>query len=215
MTLSPGAYLEKNKLSTSKVWLVLLEITMPDTTVIRICSNSESVTWPVTAGDIYTGFPFELGEIGDTTKGEVPSLEIRVSNVMRILEPYLETQAGLVDSDVVIRIVNSINVTTPSLGAGVNNNNPEIELEYLIMNSHTDSQWVYFTLGASNPWNKRFPRNKVNKNFCRYKVFKGSRCQYAGAQIVCDRSLYVCRNTMLNSINFGGCPGVGTKGTYV
>ena len=215
MSLSAVAYLEKNKVASTKAWLVLIEVTMPDTTVFRVCANSENVTWPVTSGDLYTAFPFEIDEIGDSSKGEVPSVGLRVSNVARILEPYLEDQDGLIDSVVVIRVVNSTHVTTPSQGSGVNNNTPEVELEYEIIDSNADSMWVNFTLGAMNPFNRRFPRSKVWKNICRYKHFKGDRCQYAGAETSCDRSLDTCRNTMNNSINFGNCPGVGTKGIYV
>ena len=216
MTLSATAFIEKNRLATPNAWIVLLRVVMPDDTVFRICANTENVTWPVTAGDLYTAFPFDLDEVGDSSKGEVPSVALKVSNVTRFLVPYLEDQDGLVDSVVTIYVVNSLNVT---LGAdrviGVNNNNPEIELEYDVINSSFDSQWVTFTLGATNPWNKRFPRNKVYKNICRYYDFEGDRCKYVGAQTSCDRSLYTCRNIMNNSENFGGFPGVGTKGEYV
>jgi lambda family phage minor tail protein L len=213
MSLSAVAYIEKNKVSSSKVWLVLLEITMPNDTTFRIVRNSENVTWPVTSGDLYTAFPFEMDEVGDS-KGEVPKLEICISNVTRILEPYLEAQDGLIDSIVKLYVVNSTHVTTPSLGAGVNNSNPELELEYEITECFADAQWVHFTLGAMNPFNKRFPRNKVWKNICPYKEFNGDRCQYAGAATSCDRSLATCRS-LGNSMNFGGAPGVGSKGVYV
>ena len=216
MTLSATAFIEKNRLASPNAWLVLAKVVMPDDTEFRIVANNENVTWPVTAGDLYTAFPFDIDEIGDGSKGEVPSVALKISNVTRFLIPYLEDQDGLVDSVVTIYVVNSLNVT---LGAdrvvGVNNNDPEIELEYDIINSSFDAKWVTFTLGASNPWNKRFPRNKVYKNICRYNDFKGDRCQYAGAETSCDRSLDTCRNTMNNSEHFGGFPGVGTKGEYV
>lgn len=215
MSLSAAAFIEKNKLATDKAWLILFEVVTPVGTIIRVCPNTEDVTWPVTAGDVYTAFPVEIEDIDDTSDNEVPSLELRVSNVTRALEGYLETEEGLVDSTVTIRIVNSIHVTTASKGAGTNNINPEIELEYLIVDSNADLSWVYFELGASNPWNRRFPRNKIHKNFCRYRYFKGTRCQYAGAQTECDRTLFTCRTVMLNSINFGGAPGVAMKGDYV
>jgi len=214
MTLSAVAYIEKNKLYSNKSWLVLAKLVSPSATTIRVVSNTEQVTWPVTGGDVYTAFPFLIEEITDS-RDEVPSVELKVSNVTRALEGYLETENGLVDSAVTLYVVNSTHVTTPSQGAGVNNNDPELELEFVVMDSHADSQWVYFQLGASNPWNKRFPRNKVHKNFCRYRYFKGSRCQYSGLEPECDRTLYTCRNTMANSINFGGCPGVAMKGEYV
>jgi len=222
MTLSAVAYLEKNKMASSKAWLILLAITFPSSYVLRVVANNEDVTWPVTAGNLYTAFPFELDDIGDSSKGEVPSVGLKVSNVSRVLEPYLENEDGLIDSTVKIYVVNSTHVTTPSKGTGINNDSPEIELDFEITDSTADEQWVTFTLGAMNPFNRRFPRSKVWKNVCRYtgttgsvNGFKGSRCQYAGAQTTCDRTLYTCRTVMLNSINFGGFPGVGTKGVYV
>jgi len=120
-----------------------------------------------------------------------------------------------VDSTIILRIVNSTHITTVSQGTGIHNPDPEVELEYIVTNCHSDIQWVHFTIGASNPWNKRFPRSKVTKNYCRYKELGGARCQYDGEETTCDRSLDTCRNVMNNSINFGGCPGTGFKGEYV
>lgn len=218
MTLSVGAYIEKNKLATDEAWLVLLEITMPDTTVLKLTNNSENLYWPGTSSpstNLYTAFPFELGEIGETSKAEVPSVSLRVSNAARILEPYLDAQDGMVDSSVDIRVVNSMHVLTPTKALGTYLTTPEIELNYDIVTASSDSQWVIFTLGASNPFNKRFPRNKIMRNSCRYREFKGSQCQYVGAETTCDRALTTCRDTFSNTQWFGGCPGVASKGIYV
>lgn len=214
MTLSAGAFIEKNRLSTTFAWLVLLKVTMPDATVLRIVANSENVTWPVVSGNLYTAFPFELDEIGEDSTGDVPSIGLKVANVARVLEPYLEDQEGLVDSTVVIRIVNSMHVTTATF-TGTDNPSPEIELTYQITATNSDSMWVTFTLGSLNPWNKRFPRNRIWRNTCRFKAFKGSLCKYAGVETTCNRTLETCRETMANSINFGGAPGVGSKGLFV
>lgn len=214
MTLSAGAFIEKNRLSTTFAWLVLLKVTMPDATVLRIVANSENVTWPVVSGNLYTAFPFELDEIGEDSTGDVPSIGLKVANVARVLEPYLEDQEGLVDSTVVIRIVNSMHVTTATF-TGTDNPSPEIELTYQITATNSDSMWVTFTLGSLNPWNKRFPRNRIWRNTCRFKAFKGSLCKYAGVETTCNRTLGICRETMANSINFGGAPGVGSKGLFV
>lgn len=217
MTLSAAAYIEKNKIASDTSWLVLLDITMPDTTLLKITSNSEDVWWPATVipSNLYTSFPFELGEIGDASKWEVPSVSLKVSNVTRYLESQLDAQDGLVDSNVEIKIVNSINVVTPTKSSGTYNDIPEITLNYDVVSSSSNSMWVEFILGASNPFNKRFPRNKIYRNICRYRFFKGARCQYVGAETSCDRTLDTCRNTYNNSINFGGCPGVASKGIYV
>lgn len=217
MTLSAAAYLEKNAVASDTAWLVLLDITMPDSTLLKITSNSEDVWWPATANPstLYTAFPFELGEIGDDSKGEVPSVSLRVSNITRYLEGYLDEQDGLVDSNVSIKVVNSTHVLTPTKTSATYNGVAEVELYYDIVASSSNSRWVEFTLGAANPFNKRFPRNKLYRNICRYRWFKGDRCGYVGAETSCDRVLNTCRITYGNSERFGGCPGMASKGIYV
>lgn len=221
MSLSAVAYLEKNKLASPNVWFVLLKLTMVDGTIMRLVNNTEFVIWPDPDGDVWAAFPFELGDTLESTKNEVPRVSLRVSNSARILEPYLEEQDGLVNSDIDLYVVNSAHIYTPSKGHGVTNLNPEVELNYKVISTSVSRQWVNFSLGAGNPFNKRFPRNKVWKNLCRYRGalgtengFKGARCQYSGSAVVCDRTLVTCR-AYGNSINFGGFPGVGTKGTFV
>jgi lambda family phage minor tail protein L len=215
MTLSSVAYLEKNKLSSTGTWVVLLTVKTPGGTIIRVCPNTEDVIWPVTDGETYIAFPFEIDEIGDTSKGEVPQITIKVSNVGRVMQQHMEAEEGLVNSEVTIRIVHSIHVTTTSLGVGINNTSPEVILQYNIINAHCDSVWASFVLGAGNPSRIRFPRNRVMSGFCRYSIFKGSRCGYTGSEETCDRSLSTCKDIMGNSARFGGAPGVTQRGVYV
>jgi len=221
MTFTATEYLEKNRLASPNIWMVLLKVTIIDGTILRIVQNKEFVIWPVINGDTYAAFPFDLGETSESSKGEIPSATLRMSNISRSIMPYLESNNGLVDSIVNVYVVNSLNVYTPSKGWGTNNNNPAVELEFKIMASSYDRQWIYFTLGGTNIFNKRFPRNKVYRNICRYSGalgtengFKGARCQYSGSVSKCDRALVTCR-LLGNSINFGGFPGVGSKGIYV
>ena len=46
LDISALAKIEKNKLATTSLWAVLMKITLPDTTVIRVCSNNEDIIWP-------------------------------------------------------------------------------------------------------------------------------------------------------------------------
>jgi hypothetical protein len=43
--------LEKNKLVSTAPWLLLLSVTLPDTTVLRLARNTENVTF---GGNVYT-----------------------------------------------------------------------------------------------------------------------------------------------------------------
>ncbi len=47
LDISALANIEKNKLATSSVWAVLMKITLPDSTVIRICSDNANIVWPI------------------------------------------------------------------------------------------------------------------------------------------------------------------------
>ena len=214
MTLSNAAYLEKNKLASTGAWLVLLTIKTVGGTIFNICNNTEDVIWPVTDGDTYIAFPFKIDDIEETAK-EVPQVVIRVSNVSRIMQGYMEDEDGMVDAEVSLRVVHTTHVTTDTLGVGINNATPEVSLFWEVMDSHVDSMWASFVLGASTPYRLRFPRSRMLINYCRYRNFKGARCQYSGVETTCDRSLGTCRDTYNNSIHFGGAPGVGSRGIYV
>src|SRR4030067_150423 len=53
--------LEKNKLVSTAPWLLLLSVTLPDASVIRLVKNTEDVTF---GGNVYIAFAFELGDVG-------------------------------------------------------------------------------------------------------------------------------------------------------
>jgi hypothetical protein len=53
----------------------------------KVISNTEDITW---RGETWQSFPFELGEIEEESKGVVPKVELRISNVNRVIESYLQ-----------------------------------------------------------------------------------------------------------------------------
>jgi len=200
MSLALAQILEKNKLASDGAYLVLLQVTLPDATVLRFARNTEDVSWN---GETWTAFPFTLEEINDA-KEETPKVEIKVSNVTRAVQYYLEQAEGGVGSEAHLYCVNSnlMEDTTP-IWDGV----------YTVTACKADNQWVSWTLGASSLFRKRFPKNRVNKLFCRFR-FKGDRCGYAGAETACNKTLARCRE-LNNSVRFGGFPGISSNGVYV
>jgi len=204
LNISALAKIEKNKLATNSAWILLLKITLPDTTIIRVSGDNTDTVW---AGETWIKFPFEIDEIGESTKGEVPQFEVRVGNITGVMQAYMELDAnfGGVGSEVELYLVNS------SLLA---DSNPTVNLSFECVSSNCDRTWAHFILGAANPYNNRFPRNRILKNFCRYDLFTGSRCQYVGVPTTCDRTLARCRE-LGNSHNFGGAPATGRRGLYV
>ena len=204
-SLSAAAYLEKNALSNTGVWLILLQITIPNLSTIYIVLNNENITWPSTDGNEYIAFPFELDEISESSKGETPQLVIRVSNISRAMSAYLENGNGGIDSTVILRVVHS---------AHLDLTDPEVEMLYTVLKADSDERWVSFTLGAANPYNKIFPGHRVLRLTCRYRQFKGTHCGYTGEETTCDRSYSRCVE-LGNASRFGNAIGVGARGVYV
>ena len=208
LPISTWAIAEKNKISSDNAWLLAMEFLIPDTgegQYVRIIANNEDITWN---GSIWQAFPFEVDEIGETSKGEVPRIDIRVSNVNRMFEYYLQAYDvftklyGYYPITVKIMVINSGNLSETV---------PEVSYEFDLQQPKTNAQWATFTLGASNPYRKRFPEYRILKNQCQYKQFGGIECGYqipAGTFPTCDRTLHTCKEYS-NSKRFGGFPGAG------
>ena len=211
-TISATAMTEKNKLASSYPWILCLEITVPGlTTPIRVCSNGEDITWK---GETWTAFPFEMDAIKETSTGEVPRVDLRVSNVSRAIEGYLHEYDtyckanGYSAIEVTVSLINYANVASDT---------PEVEYDFILVRPRTNSQWATFTLGANNPFLNRFPPSRMLKQNCRYK-FQDERCGYmddsSGEGITCNKTLARCRE-LGNSERFGGTPGIGKDGIIV
>ena len=208
-SLSSIAIAEKNRLATDSVFLVCLKITIPGVSEpVRLVGNSANITWQ---GVPWAAFPFTINEISEAT-GEVPRVDIQISNVSRAMDVYLQYYDDYIKANGYTPITVNIYVVNTAVIANNGNAAPEVEHLFELKQPKADSMWATFTLGASNPYNRRFPQNRIMKNHCRYR-FKGSdgRCGYALSESTCDHTLTRCRE-LNNSTRYGGAPGAGASG---
>lgn len=207
LILSPAAYVEKNSLASNGVWIVLLEIFVPQLNdYIRVCTNNEDYEWN---GQLWQSYPFEMDEIGDTTKGEVSQFAIKICNINGVVETYVDNANGATGSVVKMMVVNS----------NIPSTTPEVEFEFSVKSTNIDSNWVTFVLGVVNPYSILIGQRMIRTG-CRYNGpngtqngFKGSRCKYVGTASDCNKTLTRCRE-LNNSHNFGGFPGIGIGNTF-
>ena len=190
--------LEKNKLASPDPWLLLFDITLPDASTVYLARNTQNVSLQ---GHTYLAFPCELDPMSDGSKGELPTLTLRVSNVLQTFQAYLEQYNGLVESAVLLRVVHAAHLAEDY---------SEREMSFDILAASSDSQWISFMLGASNPLKDNFPTYRYLADGCRWK-FKSAECAYAGAASTCERTLDACRQ-LSNSPRFGGFPGLSGGG---
>jgi len=189
---------EKNKLATPNPWIVLLDIVLDATHKLYFCSNNQDVTW---SGRVYTAFPFLLEATEENSKGEIPSVSLKVANVTQVIHAYLEQLDGAVGATVTIRVVNA---------AYLSEDTSELDMTFTVVSTSADAEWIVFTLGAPNPLRRRFPPFRFIAKHCHWE-FKGHECGYSGAFTDCDRSFENCEERS-NTRRFGGYRGLSEKG---
>lgn len=203
-TLPANLILEKNLLSSSNPWVYLVSITNPGGDVLRFAANTEDVVF---GGFNYTAFPFEIEAIKQTSKGQIPSLSLKVSNVSRAIQGDVEALDGLVGQTVTLYFVN-----TNLLGETYTSTTWTFE----IIGCHISDQWVNFTLGMPSPLGRRYPLYRYIPDRCRYvSNFKGVECKYSGGDATCTGTLDDCTDNKSNEANFGGFLGLAKGGIRV
>jgi phage-related protein len=188
---SLAGILEKNKLANDKPFLVFVQVDVdgiPEP--IRLVRDNQDQTWN---GQVWQRFPVDFDKVTEDGK-EIPSVNLKVSNVQGVVQGYVQQYRGLCDAPVKIMIVHAAHLDNPV---------PEIELDFVITQTKYDEQWVTFSIGASNDHSFRFPFWRYMTNFCPFH-FKDIQCGYAGGQPECDGTLTTCRIP----VRFGGEPGI-------
>lgn len=200
LDLSSAAIIEKNKLSSDGAWIILAEIYVGPGVILRLCRNTDDIEWN---GETWVAFPFELEAPRQSGSGEVPNFTVKVSNVTRTVEGYVEQAGGGVGATVRLMVVmsNHLDITTP-----------ELDEEFSVQSTSYDEQWVTFTLtGAVNLF-RRVPQRRFLKNFCPFQ-YKGPECKAVSALPDCNKSFSACKERN-NERRFGGEPAIPQGGLY-
>lgn len=204
--LSAAAILEKNKLSSTGAWLILLDVVLPGVIDFYLVLNTENIFW---RGREYIAFPFDISESTEDGR-EIPAVTLKISNVSQAIQPYLEQSGGGVGAEVTVRIVHSDHL---------DNLNAEIEETFICQSCHVDANWISFSLGPGDPATIRRPERRYLKNFCPYP-YKGLECGVNVAALTpdkkasCNKTLQACRERN-NAVRFGGEPSIPQGGIYV
>jgi lambda family phage minor tail protein L len=196
--LPPALLRAANRLDQDSPWLILLDVQIDGEDTMYLVNNNEDVIFD---GRTYVAFAFTIDQQKESSKGEIPSIQLAVANATRTLQTYVEAYQGGIGAAVTIRIVNAGLLTE---------NYAELTTIMQVLACKCTAQWVTFTLGAINPLNRKFPPEQYIAMHCRYR-FKGPHCGYSGAATSCSRTLDNCQQ-LGNSARFGGFPGLDGRG---
>ena len=203
INLSDIAKIEKNKLYSAEVWLLLLEIDLTKwgLEVYYFVRNNEDITWN---GITWIASNFEVDVVDSDSKGSINNVNIHLSNVNNVVGSLVQQSQGGLGAPVVLRLITT---------ADLNNPVPVVEELFEVISTNITTERVSFTLGAPNPFLLAFPRDVYLQNFCRWE-FKGKYCQYDGPYTTCLHTLADCK-IRGNLKRFGGFPGCGNKGVII
>jgi len=203
--LSNNVIEHKNSLASDKEILLLLEINIPSIeNPIYITNNNEDVTWN---GETWQTLGFDIDDIVDESNNSIPEVNLKISNASRAMELYIiKYDIWLKQNphqaiDTTLYIVSS---------ADLANTTPIQSYSYEVSKYATDPEWATFTLSFGNLFIKRFPKNRITRNSCRWR-FGSTECGYSiiGSE-TCNKTLSNCRSYN-NSERFGAFPSVGGR----
>ena len=156
-------------------------------------------------GDTYLRFPMSHEAVGDNARGEIDTVTVKISNVSRLMQAYLELY------DFRGKKVTITQVFADQL-ADVDAN---IQFIFYIENFNSDAQNVDFILTTRyDVMDISLPLESYNRNYCRWK-FKGTECGYAGAESVCNKTIQDCRDNKDNVLRFGAFPSIPQRRIYI
>ena len=200
-TLSSVFKSEKNKKENKPVYLY---------TIHDYDGNSNNLNLTGYRGDdimykdiTYTSFPISYEYISENTKGEITGVVVKLSNVSRLIQAYLENY-DFRKKKVTIRqaFVNQLN-------------EPDAYIQdvYYIDSYTADSLNVEFKLTSKfDILDVELPFRKFSRNYCSWK-FKSSECGYSGGETVCNKTLTRCRQ-LGNQRRIGSFPAIPSKRIY-
>ena len=190
---------EKNKISSTGVWLVLLDIVYENAVVFNLVLNNENITYNNVE---YLAFPFEVGENKQTSDKELITLDIKVCNIDRTVESYLEQYNGGKNTTVIFRVINAEYPNEP----------PVMEETFTVLSTKADAQWVTFQVGCDFSFYQRFPKYRYRKDVCNFR-YKDIQCACTSTLATCNGTLKNCRERG-NSSRFGGFSGISNANIY-
>jgi lambda family phage minor tail protein L len=148
-------------------------------------------------------FPITHDYVSENTQGAIDTLKVRISNVSREIQAYLELYE-LRNKKVEVLIVFANQLEDP--GAYIKDT-------YYIDAINVNEQVVEFTLTSKfDLLDANLPSRTYSRNYCSWK-FKSTECGYTGAEVSCNKTFQRCKE-LNNRLRFGGFPSIPSRRIY-
>jgi len=153
------------------VWLVEAEIPSSPLTRIRLTSNNNALTFGEALDgtpNTYWPYPMKVGGITRTKAGDLPQIQVAISNSAKDVMEYMVEYNGLVGQPAAVRLVNLGNLQDYE---------NQLPFQGEIITTEASHQAVTFSIGRFNVKSLRFPRQRFVAHHCRFQ-FGAPPCGY-------------------------------------
>jgi len=177
---------------------------------MRFARNVDPIQFDAGDGNgaqTYQPFNFEF-TAEQPGKGQLPTMTLKASNTMRILQGVIEQYGGIAGAIANVYVYNTAHP------AG----EPDLAVSTTVMKSVCTAELVTFSLSAPSPLRQLFPKYLYRANFCMYvSHYKSIWCGYTGSLTNCDGTYNGANGCQVhnNAGRFGAFPGIGTNGTVL
>jgi phage-related protein len=173
--LSLAAQRDKSKLASGDAWILLVDLIWSGTH-IRLARNVDAIQFDCGDGNgiqTYQAFNFEFTS-EQPGQGQLPTMTLRASNTMRVLQGIIEQYSGIAGAKANIYVYNTAHP----------DGEPDLAVETTVMKTVCTASLVTLTLSAPSPMRKIFPRFLYRASFCMWvSNYKGDQCAYSGTAI--------------------------------
>jgi len=102
---------QKNLLQQKDPWIYLIELDLGNGTWFRVTNHVQPITYN---GNTWNPWPFQVGDIKASSKGETQTVDVVVGDAQGYLAPYLRANCGLIGRSGNIYKLNKANLSDPA-----------------------------------------------------------------------------------------------------
>ncbi len=192
---------QKNKVANKPIYLYKVFDYNDEGEDLLFAEWGENITFD---SEVYQAYPIKHDEIGENSSGEVDAIKVRISNVSRTIQGYLE-HYDFGGKKVLVRMVWADRLAFPE---------DKIDTIYYV-DSYTanDASAEFLLMPKMIVVEAQLPARTFKRNTCSW-VFKSDECGYAGAETTCNKTRVRCRE-LDNQTRFGATPGIPQRRVYL
>lgn len=204
------------------VWLYDVVVPSDPPTRYRLTNYDRNVEYGATADGVplvYQPFPIVQSPVTTNAEGDLPQIQLQVSNEGLTMRSLMETYDGFIGAQVTIRLVHLLELGNPVAA---------LRFDGQVVSSKATYDRISFNVSALSLTQAVLPGQRYIRNHCRFR-YGDERCGYdlnnatlAAAFPSCPKTLAACEDRgaaevsagllQLHPGRFGGWPGIPRQG---